>query len=339
MRPFILGSAPGGRQSSRIRPGRKVQRPNPFNDSEPKPSLRQERIEWYRMVEESCAYYLKELVDYQERINELGTAGSSGVPKRVRRSRSYPDWWMKAAEARGERLARKKEDFWQGLDDFGTERNTLAKRIVDLEEEVKAAHAQFSTTGVWDKDANVALVHEYYRVSTEFSWFQADIQHLLRTEKPATTVPPSSATTANEPSLDEYEERMRRKRNWIHSLLCWCRIMGLSNIHFDISEKWWRRFDWVAVITMVLLPFLPTLLAYPSTCYKLACFLSLGYYTWLLMYYSFTRCPESCTVLWPAFYLAPLLTFGAFLSIAASQALFALALPSLTTYADEYTRR
>ena len=87
-----------------------------------------------------------------------------------------------------------------------------------------------------------------------------------------------------------------------------------------------------------MVPFLPAVSAYLFTSYYLG-LLAWGYYTWVFKYWLFVHFPERWTVLWPTYYISYLLAFGAFFSVAASHGLFALALPSISQHAEEYTRR
>ena len=234
-----------------------------------------------------------------------------------------------------EEKPKKNENYRQSFDEFKNERTVLAKGIAELEKEVRTAHTQFSATDVWNKEVITPMVYRYYRLATEFTWFQTDVHNVLRTETQApTAMPPPSAAMTEELPYDENEERIRRSRNWIYVLIFRYKIRG----PFVNDSKWLRGFDWIAVITLLLLPFLPAFLAHVFNCYPLV-YLALGYYTWLLMYQSFLTFPESCTVIWPAFYLSPCLTFGAFFSVAASHAVFALVLPVLTMHAKESTER
>ncbi|KAK8079296.1 hypothetical protein PG994_003103 [Apiospora phragmitis] len=199
-------------------------------------------------------------------------------------------------------------------------------------------YARFATTDTWDKDANAALVHGYYGLMTRYRWFQMDAHHVLRAAGPVSAAKPLPVSEVSEPSSAVVRELIRHMSNWLYLLVCLFKNLSPYDTPFHRSEQWWHRFDWFAAMVLLLLPFVPALLAYPFTKNYLG-LLALGYYTWFLTHRMFVHDSETWTVLWPTYYVSDLLAIGMFLGVTASHELFALALPSLSGQAEEYTRQ
>ncbi|KAK7912182.1 hypothetical protein PG985_014663 [Apiospora marii] len=338
MRPFHLLPAPNSRE---LFQGAKKENGGPRQPdlNGPKPNLprRQEREEWYRKAEQRCAYCLRELANYESKLDELRTTNPGAIPRAVWRNRTYPNWWVKAARASGKPL-KKTEQRWLRFEEFRKEQATLVQDLMDQARGVQAIHEEFSSTNSWDRDANTLIVHGYYQLMTRFRWFQTEIQRVLPAAGPGSAEKSEPTAGKAEPSPVVPKGPIRYKSNWLYALMCWYKNADPSHDPFDRSEKWWQRFDWFAAITLLLVPLLPAVLAYPFTYYYLG-LLAWGYYTWVFKYWLFVHFPESWTVLWPTYYISHLLAFGVFFSVAASHALYALALPSIGYHAEEYTRR
>lgn len=307
------------------------------NGPRPKLSLRQQREEWYQKAEQRCAYCLRELAKYESKLDELRLTSPSAIPRAVWRNRTYPKWWMKAAEAKGD-ILKKTEQRWLRFEEFREEQMVLVQDLLDQETGVKAMHAEFLSTGNWHRDVNSLLVHGYYQLMKRFRWFQTEVQRVLPAAGPASAERPGSPSGKTEPTPIAPKGPIRYKSNWLYVLVCWYKKVDPSHDPFDQSEQWWQRLDWFAAITLLLVPFLPAVLVYPFTSYYRG-LVAWGYYAWVFKYWLFVHCPERWTVLWPTFYISHLLTFGGLFGVAASHALFALALPRLGGHAEEYTRR
>ncbi|KAK8029544.1 hypothetical protein PG993_010835 [Apiospora rasikravindrae] len=304
---------------------------------EPRSSLRQEREEWFKRVEKCCEHYLNCLADYKPKIDQLCTASPSPIPDQVQRRRTYPNWWIKAAKAKGERLV-KTEEYGQSFQEFREEGRKLVEDVVIFEKKVKDIHAEFASKNDWKIDKEDPLVHGYYELMTRFKWFETDIQHVLRdATRPKYTSAGSDPAVSESPS-DTVRESIRYKSNWIYALLTCYKSMRPGDVTSRKREQWWQWFDWFAVMTLLLLPFLLSVLAHPFTNDYIG-LMALGYYMWFTKYLLFVHWPERWTVLWPTYYISGLLATGVFFSVCASHALFALALPGLSVYAEEYTRR
>ncbi|KAK8045882.1 hypothetical protein PG996_013946 [Apiospora saccharicola] len=338
MRPFNLSPAPRGRELSQgIKINDGGRRPNGSNNPKPKPSLRQAREEWFQRAEQRCAYCLRQLAIYESKLDELRATKPSAIPRAVWRNRTYPKWWTQAANARGE-VVKKIEHRWLRFEEFREEQTLMVQDLLDQEKGLKAMHAEFSSTGNWDRDTNTLLVHGYYQLMTRFRWFQTEAQRVVPTAGPASAEKSGSTPGKAEPSPVVPKGPIRYKSNWLYVLVCWYKNMDPRHDQSDMSGRWWQTFDWFAAIALLVAPFIPALLAYPFTYYYIG-LVAWGYYTWVFKYWLFIHWSEKWTVLWPTYYISHLLAFGGFFGVAVSHALFAQAIPSLVDYAEQYTRR
>ncbi|KAK8062674.1 hypothetical protein PG997_014771 [Apiospora hydei] len=310
---------------------------------EPRSSLWQEREEWFKRVEESCAYYLNRLAEFKPTIDQLCAANPSLVPDQDQRFRSYPNRQIKTAEAKKKHIT-KTGEYKKSFEDLREERTRLVNNVRSFEEKVKAMHAEFASRNTWESNADDPLVHDYYELMTRCRRFETGVQRILRdadlltNTRPKHTSKGSELESELEPEPAIAKESKRHKSNWLYALMCWCRGTGPGDDTSNKSGQWWQRFDWFAVMTLLLLPFLPALTAYHfSNSYT--GLLVLGYCIWFFKYQLFVHSPERWTVLWPTYYISDLLATGVFFSVCASHALFTLALPSLRDYAEEYTKR
>ncbi|KAK7959389.1 uncharacterized protein PG986_004243 [Apiospora aurea] len=311
----------------------------------PRSSLRQEREEWFKRVEESCAYYLNRLAELKPTIDQLCAASPSPVPDQDQIFRSYPNRRIKANEAKREHFP-KTGEYGQSFEDLRDERTRLVNDVKSFEEKVKTVHAEFASRNTRESSTDDPLARDYYEFMTRCRRFETGVQLILRDADLVPATRPKHTSKGPELELDPEpepspaiaKESKRYKSNWMYALMCWCRGIGPGDDTLNRRGQWWQRFDWFAVVSLLLLPFLPALMAYHFS-YSYTGLLVLGYHIWFCKHQLFVHSPKMWTVFWPTYYLSDLLTTGVFFSVCASHALFTFALPSLRGYAEEYTRR